>query len=241
MGTQKTTTTSTIPEAGAQEAGLRTLLQRLIESSAGQFGDLSALAQGEVGGPTADDLALIASTLGRTRDITQRNLSVLSQEGQARLSERFAAQGMTGASSEFVDRAILERDLLRQGGNLMDRSRIEANQALMQLPFQRAQVQLGANQTLLQGLLGMANPLLQGLQQDRALSGTTVQEMPGMTPAQAIQLGGSLAAAIPTGGMSLAGVPGAFSGGAPGMVPGTQTPTSLFGQYQSGLRVGGRR
>ena len=234
----KTTTTNTIPGAGAQENTIRGLLQNLASSQAGQLGDLSQLAQGQLQGPTADDLALITNTLDRTRDITSRNLNVMSQEGQARLSEQLASRGISGASIESVDRAILERDLTRQGANLMDQSRIEANQALMQLPFQRAQVQLGANQTLLQGLLGASNPLLQSLQQDRLAQSTQVTET-GADPAKMIQAGIALAAAIPTGGLSLAAMPTSFSS-APGMVPGTNTPTSLQGGFSSALRMGNK-
>lgn len=237
MGT-KTTTTNTIPEAGRQESGVRNQLEQLMQSLQGQFGDLGGLAQGQLGGVTADDLALITNTLDRTRDITQRNLGSLSQEGQARLSEQLSSRGISGASIESVDRAILERDLTRQGSNLLDQSRIEANQALMQLPFQRAQVQLGANQTLLQGLLGAANPLLQGLQTDRLAQGTQTEETP-FSVGQALQLGGAVAGAIPTGGMSLAALPGAAGQQrAGGASPG---PSSLFGQLQSGLRVGSKQ
>lgn len=233
MGT-KTTTTNTIPEAGSQETALRDLLKKFAESQAGQFGDLSKLAQGQVGGPTADDLALISQTLGRTQDITQRNLSALSQEGQARLGEQLAAQGLSG-SGEAFNRAMLERDLVRQGADLSDRSRIEANQALMQLPFQRAQVQLGATQTLQQGMFGAANPLLQSFLGERQAQGTQTTETP-MSPAQAIAMGGSLAAAPFTGGMSLAALPSAAQGFAP-VDPSQQ---SLQPGFTQGLRYGGK-
>jgi hypothetical protein len=232
MGTQKTTTTNTIPGAGGQESALRDLLLKFAQSQEGQFGDLSKLAQGDIGGPTADDLALISQTLGRTRDITQRNLSALSQEGQARLGEQLAAQGLSG-SGEAFNRAMLERDLIRQGANLQDQSRIEANQALMQLPFQRAQVQLGANQTLLQGLLGASNPLLQSFLGERQAQGTETVETP-FSPAQAIQMGGALAGAIPTGGLSLAAMPQQFS-------PVNPAQQTLQGGFSRGLLQGGRR
>ena len=228
MGT-KTTTTNTIPEAGGQETALRDLLKKFAESQAGQCGDLSKLAQGEIGGPTADDLALISQTLGRTQDITQRNLSALSQEGQARLGEQLAAQGLSG-SGEAFNRAMLERDLIRQGANLQDRSRIEANQALMQLPFQRAQVQLGATQTLQQGLFGASNPLLQSFLGERMAQGTQTVET-GADPAKMIQAGISLAGAIPTGGLSLAGMPTSFS-------PVDPSQQSLQGGLTQGLRYG---
>jgi hypothetical protein len=166
------------------------------------MGDLSQLAQGNIGGPSAQDLSLIANTLDRTRDITSRNLGVLSQEGQARLTESLSSRGIEGSSIEGFDRAILERDLQRQGGDLLDRSRIESNQALMQLPFQRAQVQMGANQTLLQGLLGAVNPLLGGLTGERLAQGTQTQTSSGFDFGQLVQLGIRGGSAIATGGQS---------------------------------------
>ena len=205
----------------------------------GQLGDLSQLAQGAVGGPSEADIRLISETLGRTRDITSRNLEDLSAEGQARLSEQLASRGIQGASIESVDRAILERDLQRRGADVLDRSRIEANQALLQLPFQRAQVQLGANQTLLQGLLGAANPLLQGLTQERMAQGTQETTAPAFGAGDLLALGGAAAAPF-TGGASLA-LTGAAGAGGAGGGGGAGAPTSLFGTFQSGLRVGSRQ
>ena len=144
--------------------------------------------------PSAADKQRVAENIGLTRDIASRDLASLSSEGQARLSENFASRGIQGSSFEAVDRAILERDLTRQGANLIDRSRQEGNQQLMQLPLQRAQLQLGANQQLFQGLLGAAGPLLGGLLQNRLAQGTSQEKT--FDPAAAVGTGAGAGAKI---------------------------------------------
>ena len=239
MGKTTTTQTTSIPNAGGPEAQLQKLMQQLLKGQAGQLGDLSQLASGNLG-ITESDKRMIADSLGFTRDIVSRDTAALSQEGQARLGETLAARGIQGSSAESVDRAILERDLQRQGANQMDQGRIEANQAMMQLPFQRAQVQLGANQQLFQNILGAANPLLSNYLQDRMARQTQTDQQSGGELDAFMKLG-SLAAAPFTGGMSLAipGIAGAAGIGGGGAA-GSGAQSSLLASYQRGLRQGGR-
>jgi hypothetical protein len=210
MGQTTQTQTTTVPGATGSEARLQSLLQNLIKGQAGQLGDLSQIASGKFG-VTEEDRRLIADSLGFTRDIVSRDIAGLSAEGQGRLGESLAARGIQGSSIESVDRAILERDLQRQGANLLDQSRVESNQALMQLPFQRAQTQIGANQALFQSILGAANPLLNSFLSSRLTNTTTTNKQSGGGLGQLVQLGGLIAAPF-TGGASFS-LSSLFGGG----------------------------
>lgn len=237
MGNTTTTQETTIPGAGGAEQRLQGMLTKLLQGQAGQLGDLSKIASGDFT-LTEADKRLISDSLGFTRDIVSRDMASLSEEGQARLGENLTARGVQGSSFESVDRAILERDLHRQGANMLDQSRIEMGNAAMALPFQRAGMQLNANQALFQNILGAANPLLSGYLNERLAQQKTKQTQPNNMLGSLVQLG-SLAAAPFTGGASLA-IPSALSavdayggGGAPG-------GGSLLNAFQSGVRQGGR-
>lgn len=241
MGKTTETQETSIPGASSAEGQLQSLLQRLIQTQSGQLGDLSQLAAGNLG-ITEADKRMIADSLGFTRDIVSRDTAALAQEGQARLGENFAARGIQGSSFESVDRAILERDLQRQAANALDQSRIESNQALMALPFQRAGVQLGANQALFQNILGAANPLLNSYLSDRLARSRTTTTQEGGGLGQLVQLGGLIAAPF-TGGASLgfSGLSRLFGGGGGGGSVGSSgAPSSLLDSFQSGLRQRGR-
>lgn len=236
-GDQTTTSKTTIPEASGQEKQLLRLLQRLAQSAEGQIGDLSALARGDVSalGPTGQDQELIARSLGFQTDIAKRALESLSAEGQGRLSEELTARGQADSSIESVKRAILERDLGRQVEDLISRQAIEGNQALMNLPFQRANVALGANQALFQQLTGGAVPALQSLLQARMAQPTTTQTQSG----GGFGFGDLLNLGMTAGGL-LGGLPGMAIGAAGGVAGGAakaaaSTP-SLQQGFQSGLQ-----
>jgi hypothetical protein len=220
----KTTQTTTIPGRGGIERELFNLLAEVARQAQTQMGDLGALAAGDFA-PTPEDKQRIAEIMGLTTDIARRDIGALSEEAQARLGETFAARGMQGASFESVDRAILERDLARRGMDITDRARMEANQAMMTMPLQRAGLQIGANQALFQRLAGAANPLLSSALQGRLAQTTMTQQQQGINPMQAIQLGGMLAAPV-TGGLS--------------MLPSLFTRQNTAGLPQGGIGFGQR-
>jgi hypothetical protein len=113
--------------------------------------------------------------------------------------------------------------------DLVDRSRMEANQALMTLPLQRAGLQIGANQALFQQLTGAANPVLSSLLQERLAQPTTTQTQSGMGLGQIMQLGGLAGTAL--GGL---GSLGGLFGGSPGMPAG-----GIGGGVGGGIGIGG--
>ena len=188
MGSSTTTQTNTIPQAGGQEAGLRQLLASLGQQAGGQFGDLSQLAQGNIGGPTEQDRQLVEQSIGASADIARRELERTLAELQGQLGEQLSSRGIQGSSIEAVQRGQLGARGLDQIANLLSQESAQGGQALMNLPFQRAQTQLGANQTLLQRLTGTGGLGAQLGLQERLAQGTSTQETP-FNPMQLLQAG----------------------------------------------------
>jgi len=170
------------------------ILSQILGDSAGQLGNLGDLANGQVGGPTAEDRALVEGSIGATTDIAERQLKqVLSRLG-ANLDEDLAARGIQGSSIEGFNRAGLQAGAFDQISNMVDRSRVEGSQALMNLPFQRAGVQLGANAELFNRIAGTSQPSLQALLQSRLGNATTTQRSPFISGDAIV---GALGSAIP--------------------------------------------
>jgi len=142
-----------------RNAGLRDTAGEIAERAAEQIGDLGPLARGEVGGPTAQDQELVAGTIGAASDIARRELaaSLPLLLDQSRGSS--GARGVSMSSSAAASDAIVGAQATRSLENLLSQQQIQGGQALMQLPFQRANVQLNANQLLYGGVLGSATGL----------------------------------------------------------------------------------
>lgn len=232
-----TTTTNTIPGRSSQESDLMRLLAELTGDASGQLGNLGAMAGGDLSvlGPSGQDQELVSQSITRAAEMARRALQGQLQVGGANLDEELAARGIQGSSIEGFRRAGLESGAFDQITNVVDQARQEGGQALMNLPFQRAAVQLNANQQLFNRILGAGGLVAQTGLSERLAQGTSEQETP-FSVGQGLQLGqqlGSIAAAPFTGGASLIGA-GATPVGA-NVVPGTNTPTSLFPSIQQGL------
>ena len=219
------------------------LFQEVAQRAQSQLGNLGGLAAGDLTafGPTGQDQQLISRSLGFQTDIARRALESLSAEGQSRLGEELSSRGQSDSSFESVRRAILERDLGRSVEDMISKQSMAGNEALMNLPFQRANVALGANQALFQQLTGAGTPALQSMLNARMAQPTTTQSQSGMDFGQLAQLGMSgagLFAGMPPG---LGGLAGLFGGGQPnvpsGLPPQYSNP-SLYGGFQSGLLQG---
>ena len=239
----ETTTAQTIPGRGGQENAILRLLAQLSEEAGGQLGDLGALAGGDLSalGPSGLDQELVSQSITRAGEMARRALQGQLQVSGAGLEEELAARGIQGSSIEGFRRAGLEAGAFSQITNVVEQARQEGGQALMNLPFQRAAVQLNANQALFNRIMGAGGLVAQQGLQERLAQPTQVQKTP-FSMQQGLQLGqqlGSIAAAPFTGGGSLAFM---GAGGGPtgyGVVPGTNTPTSLYGGFGSGLRQRG--
>lgn len=193
MGTKKTETQTTIPPRGAPENSLLQLLQGLAQGSAGQLGDLSALAQGQIGLPTGQDLELIAQSIGRARQMAENQLQTAGNIQAAQAREDITARTGQGSSGEVLS-SLLNTLGTQQGINQAILSaQQQGGQALLGLPFQRAQTQLSANQQLLQRILGATGPALQFPLQERLAQTTTTQEQSGMDLGALVKLGAMVA------------------------------------------------
>lgn len=234
-----TTTSQTIPGRGGQEQDILAMLARLSEQASGQLGDLGALAGGDLSalGPSGMDQELVAQSITRAGEMARRALQGQLQVSGAGLDEELAARGLQDSSIEGFRRAGLEAGAFSQITNVVEQAQQQGGQALMNLPFQRAAVQLNANQALFNRIMGAGGLVAQTGMQERLAQPTQTTETP-FSVQQSLQLGqqlGSIAAAPFTGGGSLAFM---GAGGAPtgyGVVPGTNTPTSLYGGFGTGL------
>jgi len=193
--TQTQTSTSQIKPRSAQEQQLLDMFTKLAKDAGGQLGDfdLSSLLSGEGLTPTESDIALSEQALGATGDIARRQLQDFVREGNLGLDETLSARGIQGSSIESVSRGLVGRDANRQFANIMDSERRQQADLLAQLPFQRAGVQLGANQALLQQL-GLGQFASNFGLQERLGSATTrgKQKTSGFTIGELAQLGGAI-------------------------------------------------
>lgn len=190
--TSEQTTNRTIQGASGNEAAMAALFRRLAEGSAGQLGDLGALARGEMQGPTAADQALVDKTFGATAEAARGQIDQEMQRMMAQLDEQMAARGIQGSSIEAVNRGQVGATGVNRMAELMAQLQAQQGQSLMNLPFQRAQTQIGANQALFGQIAGYGNPLLSGGLQERLATITTNQKMRSHDPMAALQAGGTM-------------------------------------------------
>ncbi|HUW10462.1 MAG TPA: hypothetical protein VM537_12095 [Anaerolineae bacterium] len=206
MGNKKSTQTSTtsIAPAGGQEQQMMALLSKLGIESADQLSNLGNLANGQGLVPNSQDRALVEQSIGASSDMARRQLQGFVEQQQLGLDDSLSARGVQGSSIESMNRAVIGRDANRQFANMASQEQQQGAQALMQLPFQRANVQLNANQALFQRLSGASNQVLSQSLQDRLANQTqtSTQEESGMSFNEMGQIGARIGAAALTGGTS---------------------------------------
>lgn len=183
MGAAKQTqeSQSTIQKASGSESQLLQMLSQLGLSAGGQMGDLSQLAAGNIG-PTAQDRELVEQSVGASTDIASRQLEQQIQQLMAQLDEQLAARGIQGSSIEAVNRGQVFGQGVNAQANLLSQQQQLGAQSLQNLPFQRAQAQIGANQALFQRLMGASGQVVGGGLQERlagASTRTTQTQQPG--------------------------------------------------------------
>lgn len=159
-----------------------------------------------MGGPNQYDLDLVQQSIGATGDMARRQMQMASTQGQAQLGEVLSSKGQTSSSIEDVKRMLMELGFDQNVANMVNQQQIQGSQALMQLPFQRANTQMNANQLLFNQLTGSAGMNLQ-TQLGERLAQTTTKTEQSANPMQYIQAAASLGAMPFTGGASLAMMP----------------------------------
>lgn len=214
---EETTTTRTIPGIGAQERSARAMLMSLSEDAQGQMGDLSDLASGNL--QISEQDRLLIQQINELSGEQARKQTLGNYEEVSRLVEdRLLDRNITGASIEAVDQAIMGRQLQQSLDTSTLQQQITSAQQLRQHTIDRAGVQLGANQILLQKLLGGAGAVSQLGLQERLNQGTDVATTEtsglGQVAGTLGQIGGMALGAM-TGGASTAvqAAAGAAAGG----------------------------
>ncbi len=196
--TSESNTQNSIPGANKDEQALLKLFAQIAKQAGGQMGDLSKLASGDYSalGPTGADQELVSKSIGAARDMAARNAEFTTAEQQAQLGETLASKGIQGSSIESVQRALLQRDAQRQIGNNVDQATIEGGQALLNLPGQRAQIQLTANQELMNRLSGAGGVSLQSMLQARLAQGKQTTKTKSFDPTEWVKAGAAVGGAL---------------------------------------------
>jgi len=185
------TSTTTLPGREGAESSLLQLLQRLASQSAGQLGNLGALAGGQVGGPSGADQELIQQSIMRAAQMAQSQLGMQGNLLGAQGREQLSSRGVSGSSSEVLQ-TLLNQLGTQQGINQsILGAQQQGGEALMQLPFQRAQVQLSANQQLFSNILNAGGGALNVLSAERMAQPTTTNttKSSGFGLSDLVQLG----------------------------------------------------
>lgn len=193
--TTESTETRTIGALTPAQQQVQDLLARNAEQFSGQFGDLSQLAAGNLGSLSPEIERLIQESTQAERLAIQQNF-----ENEIRTQGELASQkGRAGSSADSIMAALIGQGRTNQLAGLESRSSAQR----INLPFQLAQSQLGANQ-LIGGLVsGSTNPLLAALSQERLGQGTSAGTQ--------TQTGGAFETALGFGSSFASG--GAFGAG----------------------------
>ena len=206
MGSRKTTerVETTMRPRSAQEQQMLNLLSQFAQQSGGQL-DMRALGQlasGQGLQSTPEDQRLVEQAFTSTSDIAKRSLEDFVRAGNLGLDETLSARGVQGSSIEGIERGMLNRDATRQLATMLDQARGQSAQALMQMPFQRAGVQLSANQQLFNQLLQGASGASQfGLQERIADIDTIGKTKTPFSFGEALDIGQGIAKTAVPGGM----------------------------------------
>lgn len=99
-------------------------------------------------GVTPQDRALVEQSIGAAGDIARRELERQMPQLLDQASASAGARGISGGSGEVASRAIVGAEAQRSLADMLSRESIAGGQALLQLPFQRAGVELGFNEQL---------------------------------------------------------------------------------------------
>lgn len=199
MGSSKTTDTR---QPGAQSGEAQRIMAALAEQvqrAGGQMGDLSSLAAGQME-INPYDRALVQQAQESTGQVAQQQMDQNMEQILRQLQDQAIGRGIENSSLEAVNNALVGQDYQRQMQQMMSQLQGQSAQALMNMPFQRAGVQLNANQALMQRLVGGAQPALGYDQGIRQMGMTSTRESPfdfGALMNTAIGTGGQIAKPSP--------------------------------------------
>ncbi|KPJ97105.1 MAG: hypothetical protein AMJ55_00370 [Gammaproteobacteria bacterium SG8_15] len=172
----KQETQTTIPGAGRQESAVLNMLLGAGQGAAGILDPtiLGQLASGQLLAPTGQDISLLEQATGASREIAERAAREQLEDIMRQVEAGALERGIEGSSIEAVTRAIGGREMARQLADINAQQQQQMAEGMLNLPFQRANVQLGANQALLQQLVGTTTPVLQTRLSERLSQPTSI-------------------------------------------------------------------
>ncbi len=162
--TQTQEQTRSIGELTPEQQQMQQMMMQFAQSQMGQMGDMSQLAQGNLGQLTPEmERAITEAQAGARHGLEQRY-----QEGVRGSDQTASVRGIDGGSMEAVNLAMLGQQREAGLANLDS----QAAQQRMALPFQLAQMQMGANQLLGSQFMGGGGANLNALLQQQLAQGT---------------------------------------------------------------------
>lgn len=197
MGSQTTTEQSSIPGRTGAENEIEQMLRAFVQQAQGQMGDLSDLASGNLQA-SGQDRAFLQESIGAGRDIAERQARRSYEDASRMTEEDLLGRGMDQSTIDAVVQALQGRQYQDTMANIGSQSQEQMATGMMQMPFQRAQTQLNANQLLLQRLMGGAQTIMGHNLNERLGQRTVTTEQPmdwGGLAANAMQMGTDVYAA----------------------------------------------
>jgi hypothetical protein len=172
------TTEETTGRAGAQSqqgGEAITQLLNMARSGGAQMGDLSGLASGNLT-LSPQDRALIQQAQQATGDVARNQMAQNMQQATRQVEDTAIGRSMQGGTIEAMLQAMLGQQGQASLDQLAMQQQGQAAEGMLNMPFQRAQVQLGANQLLLNRLVQGTTPVVNYDAAMRQLNQTSTTE-----------------------------------------------------------------
>jgi len=174
MGDQTTTTRS---YAGEQSAEARRMLE-LMEQYAGQdAGYLGQIAEGTAT-LTGEQRQAMAEAQRLSGDLGRQQQELNFEQVKRQLEDTLIGRGMDTSTIGAVSQATLGQQQLADLNAAATQGQLATQNQMVNVPLQAAQNSIGANQALLQRLVGTANPTLNYDAMIRQLNATGEQTQP---------------------------------------------------------------
>lgn len=205
------TTTTTIPKAGAQENRARDMMEQLGTRGLGQLGNLEDLASGKLQ-LSPEDAALIRQIQELTGEAARNEMKSNYELSASQVEGQLLEGGLAKSSIEAVQQALLGKQMQSSLDQSALQGQITSAQQMRQGMYDTAGIKLNANQLLLNQILGGAGGLAEmGLRERLAQTTTTTSSgglggLVDMAGLAGMGLGSLLPKKAATGGVTAAPV-----------------------------------
>ena len=198
MGTSKQTDRS---YAGPMSPQARMMLERLAQTQGGNQA-MQDLAAGKLE-INAQDRVMVQQAQDATGQLAMSQMEQGMEQAMRMAEAQGLDRGIEGSSLEAVNNALIGQDMQRQIAQLAMQQQAQGAQQLMNMPMQRAQSTMNANQILMNRLVQGAQVGLGYDQGIRQLNQTRTSEKPSDLPGQVLGMGAQIGSAIASGGASI--------------------------------------